>query len=98
MIYIIIININMTAKIINEILSNYNYKPYYLIDDYIAINDDRVGRTVMFKLTDKSNEIIVDFKEVNRSFGNSTLRRKTENIESSSDFEKKYYMFYNDFR
>lgn len=99
MIYIIIINIiSMTTKVINEILNQYNHKPYYSLDDYIAINDDRVGRTVMFKLANNNNEITVDFKEINRSFGNSILRSRTQNIESLNDFEKKYYAFYNDFR
>ena len=40
----------MNSLIIAEILNNYNHKPYYNSDNYISINDDRIGRIVSFKI------------------------------------------------
>jgi len=35
--------------LIYEILEKYNKYPFYYIDDYLSINDDRFGRVVSFK-------------------------------------------------
>jgi hypothetical protein len=88
----------MNSLIIYEILKKYNEKPYYSNDDYISINDDRMGRIVSFKLYEKDGEIMVDFKEGSKLFPLMKLdhnRYITDKITSIKDFEKKWYEYYN---
>ena len=87
----------MASEMINKILSNYKQLPYYFKDGYTAINDDRVYRTVMFQLTiNDNNQIIADFREISKGFGNPILRSEKQNIISLNDFNNKWYSFYND--
>ena len=56
----------MNSRIIADILSCYNHKPYYISNDYICINDDRFGRFVSFKLYEKDDEFTFIFQEFNK--------------------------------
>ena len=49
----------MNFLIISQIINNYNYTPYYYFNDYISINDDRMGRIVSFKVYEKNNTIML---------------------------------------
>ncbi len=46
----------MNSSIINQNYENYN------LDGYISINDDLIGRIVMFKICEENDKIITDFK------------------------------------
>jgi hypothetical protein len=85
----------MNAIIISEILSYYNHNPYYNSDDYISINDDRIGRIVSFKLYEKDNKILADFNEAIRIFPLNTKYHKTKTITSLCDFKIKWTDYYN---
>lgn len=85
-----------TIITINEIENYYkNNRPYYIDDDYISINDDRIGRIVSFKLYEKDNNIYVDFKEGWRSSPLILLNHKTYIIKSFEDFKEKWKDYYN---
>ena len=85
----------MNSLIIFQILDNYKHTPYYILNDYISINDDRMGRIVSFKLYEKNNIIMVDFKEAHRSYPLNSSRHITKNIESLEDFIDKWTNYYN---
>lgn len=86
----------MASNIISEILNEYTQQPFYIKDGYVAINDDRVYRIVMFQLTtNDKNEIIVHFKEMINCF-NTITRTDKQKIRSLKDFKNKWYSFYND--
>lgn len=86
----------MNTIIINEIEKYYkNNRPYYIDDDYISINDDRIGRIVSFKLYEKDNNIYVDFIEARRSYPLITSNHKTIIIETFEDFKEKWKNYYN---
>ena len=87
--------IKMNSLIIFQILDNYKHKPYYILNDYISINDDRFGRIVSFKLYEENNIIMADFKEAHRSFPLISSNYKTKNIESLEDFKNKWIDYYN---
>jgi hypothetical protein len=40
----------MNYLIISQILQAYNHSPYYISNDYISINDDRMGLIVSFNI------------------------------------------------
>lgn len=87
----------MTSNTISEILNEYTQQPFYIKDGYIAINDDRVYRIVMFQLTtNDKNEIIVNFKEILNGVTNAIIRTDKQKIRSLKDFKNKWYSFYND--
>lgn len=87
----------MTSNIISEILNEYTQQPFYIKDGYVAINDDRVYRIVMFQLTtNDKNEIIVNFKEILNGVTNAIIRTDKQKIRSLKDFKNKWYSFYND--
>jgi hypothetical protein len=85
----------MNSLIISQILKEYNQIPYYLLNDYISINDDRMGRIVSFKLYNKDGEILVDFKEAYRYSPYISSRFRTTNITSLEDFKEKWTYYYN---
>lgn len=87
----------MNSSIINQIYKDYNDSCYYNLDGYISINDDRIGRIVMFKLNEENDRIIADFKERSqiRSISNP-IRTDKKIIRSLEDFKKKWNEFYND--
>lgn len=71
---------------------------YYNKNGYIAINDDRIGRTVMFKLfLNEKGVLKVLFKEKSQITAlNATIRSDEKTIKSLDDFKEKWYQFYND--
>ncbi len=71
---------------------------YYNKNGYIAINDDRIGRTVMFKLfLNEKGVLKVLFREISQiSALNTTIRSDEKTIKSLADFKEKWYQFYND--
>lgn len=85
----------MNSLIISQILQEYNKTPYYILNDYISINDDRISRIVSFKLYEKNGEILVDFKEANQLFPLNSSRYRTTNITSLDDFKEKWTYYYN---
>jgi phosphodiesterase/alkaline phosphatase D-like protein len=88
----------MNSLIIADILNNYNHKPYYNTDNsdnYISINDDRIGRIVSFKLYEKDDEIFADFNEANKIQPLNTKKHKTKVITSLEDFKNKWTEYYN---
>lgn len=86
----------MNSQIIYEIIDYYqNQKPYYIKDDYICINDDRMCRIVSFKIYENNNEILADFNEANHIFPLNTKYHKTLVIKSLEDFKKKWINYYN---
>ena len=83
---------------IYNILDKYNHKPYYKNNDYISINDDRVGCVVSFKIyKDNDGTIYADFNERYRHFQISECKRTSNKviITSLEDFKKKWHKFYN---
>jgi len=85
----------MNSLIIFQILQEYNKTPYYILNDYISINDDRISRIVSFKLYEKNGEILVDFKEANQLFPLNSSRYRTTIITSLDDFKEKWTYYYN---
>jgi hypothetical protein len=85
----------MNSLIISEISNYYRQEPFYILDDYISINDDRFGRIVSFKLYEIDNEINVDFKESYKSTPYQSFNHITKKINSLEDFKKKWYIYYN---
>lgn len=85
----------MNSLIIAEILNNYNHKPYYNSENYISINDDRIGRIVSFKIYEKDNKIFADFNEAYQIFPLNTKKHKTKVITSLEDFKNKWTDYYN---
>ena len=85
----------MNSLIISQILQEYNKTPYYILNDYISINDDRMSRIVSFKIYEKNGEILVDFKEANQLFPLNSSRYRTTNITSLDDFKEKWTYYYN---
>lgn len=85
----------MNSLIISQILNNFNYLPYYNLNNYISINDDRMSRIVSFKLYEKNEEILVEFKEAHRNYPYISTRHKTFNIISLEDFKDKWTCYYN---
>lgn len=63
---------------------------FYLFDGYISINDDHIGRIVMFKIYEENDKIIADFKERSqiKSYSKS-IRTEKRIIKSLDDFKKK---------
>ena len=84
----------MNYLIISKIENEYNENPYYKLDDYISINDDRFGRIVCFKLYINEDNIYVDFKELNK-YQSIILRPITKMIKSYEDFKNKWHEYYN---
>jgi len=85
----------MNSLIISQILEDYKDSPYYLLNDYISINDDRMGRIVSFKLFENDGEILVEFKEAIRIFPMISSKYRTTNITSLEDFKEKWKYYYN---
>ena len=86
----------MNSSIILQILKEYNNCPYYLFNDFISINDDRMNRIVSFKIYEKDNEILADFRETYRYYNpNVYYNSKTMTINSLEDFKKKWTNYYN---
>ncbi len=85
----------MNSLIISQILQDYNHSPYYILNDYISINDDRMGRIVSFKIYEKNEEILVNFMEANQFNPYITSRYRTTNIKSLEDFKEKWKYYYN---
>jgi hypothetical protein len=85
----------MNSLIISEIESYYNHKPYYNSDNYISINDDRIGRIVSFKIYEKDDEIFADFNEAHKIQPLNTKKHKTKVIRSLEDFKNKWTEYYN---
>ena len=85
----------MNSLIISQILQSYNHSPYYISNDYISINDDRMGRIVSFKIYEKNGEILVDFMEGYRYYPYISSRYRTTNITSLEDFKEKWKYYYN---
>lgn len=85
----------MNSSIMSEIL-NY-YSSYYKTDNnYISINDDRIGRIVSFKLyINDDNEILADFYEARKIYPNNIKNYKTKVINSLEDFKEKWMDYYN---
>ena len=84
-----------SSLIMTEIL-NY-YSSYYKTDNnYISINDDRIGRIVSFKLyINDDNEILADFYEARKIYPNNIKNYKTKVINSLEDFKEKWMDYYN---
>jgi hypothetical protein len=82
----------MNSLIISQILKYYNHSPYYILNDYISINDDRMGRIVSFKIYEEKGEILVDFMEGYKYYPYITSRYRTTNITSLEKW-KYYYNF-----
>ena len=84
-----------SSLIMTEIL-NY-YSSYYKTDNnYISINDDRIGRIVSFKLyINDDNEILADFYEARKIYPNNIKNYKTKVINSLEDFKEKWIDYYN---
>jgi hypothetical protein len=85
----------MNSIIISEILAYYNKTPYYIMNNYICINDDRFGRIVSFKLYISDGNIFVDFKESNRAMPLYSTKYITKIIHSFQDFKEKWINYYN---
>ena len=85
----------MNSLIISEIESYYNHKPYYNSENYISINDDRIGRIVSFKIYEKDDEIFADFNEAHKIQPLNTKKHKTKVITSLEDFKNKWKEYYN---
>ena len=85
----------MNSLIISQILEDYKDSPYYLLNDYISINDDRMGRIISFKLFENDGEILVEFKEGYRYSPYISTRHRTINITSLEDFKEKWTYYYN---
>ena len=80
----------MNSSIMSEILN------YYKTDNnYISINDDRIGRIVSFKLSEKDGEILADFYEARKIYPNNIKNYKTKVINSLEDFKEKWMDYYN---
>ena len=84
-----------SSLIMTEIL-NY-YSSYYKTDNnYISINDDRIGRIVSFKLyINDDNEILAEFYEARKIYPNNIKNYKTKVINSLEDFKEKWMDYYN---
>lgn len=80
--------------LIYQILEKYNKYPFYYIDDYLSINDDRFGRVVSFKLYEENKNIYVDFKDKCKYNDKNNRNIKNVNIISLEDFQEKWYKFY----
>ena len=85
----------MNSIIISQILEKYNISPYYKSNEYICINDDRLGRIVSFKLYQEKNEIIANFNEAHQSYPLNTSNYKSKIITSFEDFKIKWKEYYN---
>jgi hypothetical protein len=85
----------MNSLIISQILQAYNHSPYYISNDYISINDDRMGRIVSFKIYEEKGEILVDFMEGYKYYPYITSRHRITNITSLEDFKEKWTYYYN---
>ena len=85
----------MNSIIMYEILSYYNDSPYYNLNDYISIHDDRIGRIVSFKLYLDNCKIVADFKEARQLFPLNSTNHKTKTIISLEDFKEKWNDYYN---
>ena len=79
---------------IYQILEKYNKAPYYNSDNYISINDDRVGTIVSFKLYKENDSIYADFTECSK-YQSYYNRSKKCLIISVEDFQNKWHNFYN---
>lgn len=80
--------------VINQILQKFNKYPFYYIDDYLSINDDRIGRIVSFKIYKENNIIYANFKENYRFNKSSNDKIIKINIISLEDFNIKWLKFY----
>jgi len=76
-------------NVYDEIMSRYSQSPYRVSNNCVSINDDRVGSVVSFTLYVNNDKLTVYFSERKRS--------RTQTVESFNDFERKWYLFYNDF-
>ena len=67
----------MNSSIMSEILN------YYKTDNnYISINDDRIGRIVSFKLyINDDNEILADFYEARKIYPNNIKNYKMHRLQ-----------------
>ena len=83
----------MNSLIIADILNYYNHN--YNSDNYISINDDRIGRIVSFKLYEKDDKIFADFNEAHKIQPLNTKKHKTKVIRSLEDFKNKWTEYYN---
>lgn len=100
--YLFIININKmnsNYSLISNIINRHNKTPYYFHNGYNAINDDRVGRIVMFKIYESDNKVYADFRETSQVLSyyyGCALRSANKEIKSVEDFNQKWNSFYND--
>jgi hypothetical protein len=85
----------MNELTILKINIEYNETPYYKLNNYICINDDRFGRIVCFKLYLNDDKIYVDFRELNKYQQFIILRPVTKIINSLEDFKNKWHEYYN---
>lgn len=86
----------MDYLLISQILNEYNCSPYYIFDDFVSINDDRLSRVVSFKIYVKDNEILADFRETYRYYNPYVYyNSKTNIINSLEDFKNKWTDYYN---
>jgi hypothetical protein len=85
----------MNEIIIQNIQKKYSISPYYNLNNFISINDDRIGRIVSFRLYIVNNEIFVDFKESSQMYQLISYNYKTETIKSLEEFINKWTKYYN---
>jgi hypothetical protein len=83
-----------SSIIILQILQKYNHKPYFKLDDYISINDDRFGVIKSFKIYENEKNIVVDFREISKNFNSNIIRTRRNHINSIDEFKEKWYNFY----
>ena len=84
----------MNSIIIFQILQEYKQIPFYKLNDYISINDDRIGRIVSFKIYEENGEIIADFIETTRLFPLEKSRHQRYQIENLKQFKKIWNNYY----
>lgn len=75
-------------NVYDEIMRKYSVSPYRVSNNCFSINDDRVGSVVSFTLYVYDDKLTVYFSE--------RKRNRTQTVESFKDFERKWYLFYND--
>ena len=86
----------MNSSIMSEILNYYSSYYNYISNNYISINDDRIGRIVSFKLyINDDNEILAEFYEARKIYPNNIKNYKTKVINSLEDFKEKWIDYYN---
>ena len=85
----------MNSIILTEIMNYYNKPPYYLMDGYTSIHDDRIGKIISFKLFQENNEIKVEFKQAHQILPFVSSKHYITTIKSFDDFKTKWNDYYN---